>query len=112
MKKTISVLTATLLALALAMAFVACHDTPSTWGHHSGGVEEPTYNSGSSSGGGSSSSADGHGGYLRIIDSAPAANRPIFGNPNGTFTATFRAWTYHDEYDSNGGGTGGIEHYR
>ena len=45
MRKTISALTALTLALALATAFVACHDTPSTWGHHSW---EPTYTPGGS----------------------------------------------------------------
>ena len=52
MKKTLCRLSAVLFALVLAASFVACHDTPSTWGHHSDG---PTY---PLSSGGSSGSAD------------------------------------------------------
>ena len=51
--KTTFCLPAVLFSLLLSVSFTACHDTPSTWGHHSGGVEEPTYNSSGSNSSGS-----------------------------------------------------------
>lgn len=56
MRRTISVMTALLMAVAFGATFVACHDTPGTWGHHSGS-DLPNYNPGGSSGGSSSSSS-------------------------------------------------------
>ena len=61
MRKTISVMTALLMAVAFGATFVACHDTPGTWGHHSGS-DLPNYNPGGSSGGSSSSSSSGSSG--------------------------------------------------
>ncbi len=82
MKKFLSQLAgqmaAGLVAVALATSFVACHDTPGTWGHHSGS-DLPTYSTsgstGSSSSGSSASgqtatiaykSSDSRGGYINV----------------------------------------------
>ncbi|MBP5156319.1 MAG: BspA family leucine-rich repeat surface protein [Treponema sp.] len=80
MRKTISVLTAPLLALALATAFVACHDTPSTWGHHSW---EPTY----TPGGSSTSNSSGTGTNTPTPASGGTASTPT-GTPASAPAAT------------------------
>ena len=80
MRKTISALTALTLALALATAFVACHDTPSTWGHHSW---EPTY----TPGGSSTSNSSGTGTNTPTPASGGTASTPT-GTPASAPAAT------------------------
>lgn len=54
MKKFRFLLSMVFFATAVTVAFVACHDTPGTWGHHSDG---PVYGSGGGGSGGSSSNS-------------------------------------------------------